>query len=153
MPKSDFDFLTNMKKIRLRRLVERFADCHEWVEVDTTYKFQKILGGLGNTDTMTATVEGRYFEGYSLRLLDQARDEWSIYWADNWRVTLDPPLVGRFRSGAGVFLGTDSFNGQQVTARFLWSGIAAHSVRWEQAWSLDGGKTWETNMTMDFTDG
>lgn len=53
--------------------------------------------------------------------------------------------------GVGEFLGVDEHNGQQVHVRFRWSGIAANSARWEQAFSEDEGSTWETNWIMDFT--
>jgi hypothetical protein len=33
----------------------------------------------------------------------------------------------------------------------VWSRITQRSCRWEQAMSLDGGKTWKTNWIMDFT--
>ncbi len=35
-------------------------------------------------------------------------------------------------------------------SRFLWLYIKPNSCRWEQAFSADGGKTWETNWIMDF---
>ena len=34
--------------------------------------------------------------------------------------------------------------------RFTWSNITAAAAHWEQAFSGDGGKTWETNGTADF---
>jgi hypothetical protein len=35
--------------------------------------------------------------------------------------------------------------------RFLWTRTDTESPRWEQAFSDDGGRTWETNWEMDFT--
>ena len=32
-----------------------------------------------------------------------------------------------------------------------WSGVTTPMPRWEQAFSDDGGRTWETNWVMDFT--
>jgi len=38
-----------------------------------------------------------------------------------------------------------------VLVRFLWLRTLTRAPRWEQAVSPDGGATWETNWTMDFT--
>ncbi|WP_343520085.1 hypothetical protein [Sphingomonas sp.] len=38
-----------------------------------------------------------------------------------------------------------------MTVMFRWSAITAASAHWEQAFSTDGGKTWESNWHMDFT--
>ena len=38
-----------------------------------------------------------------------------------------------------------------ILVRFIWSGVTTATPRWEQAFSDDGGRTWETNWVMDFT--
>jgi hypothetical protein len=35
--------------------------------------------------------------------------------------------------------------------RFVWSGITDTAARWEQAFSADEGRTWETNWIMTMT--
>lgn len=48
-------------------------------------------------------------------------------------------------------MGDDIFEGRPIKVRFLWTGMATGSPRWEQAFSEDGGRTWEVNWVMDFT--
>ena len=57
-------------------------------------------------------------------------------------------MVGRFAGGTGTFYADEIFNGQPIRVRFRWLQTA--TPRWEQAFSTDGGLTWETNWTMDF---
>ncbi|HEY8601475.1 MAG TPA: hypothetical protein VIL85_23815, partial [Thermomicrobiales bacterium] len=107
---------------------------------------------IGNIDDFRPLGESwAGFEGASIRLFNPATGEWSIYWADNVRCTLFPPLVGHFNDGIGEFYGEDQQEGTPVRVRFRWSGISATTARWEQAFSADGGATWETNWIMRFT--
>ena len=64
---------------------------------------------------------------------------------------IDVPVVGRFVDGVGTFLAEDTFEGRPIVVRFLWTRTDTPSPRWEQAFSEDGGTTWETNWEMDFT--
>ena len=89
-------------------------------------------------------------EGLTLRLYDPASRQWSLYWADGASGTLQPPMVGAFQDGRGEFFAHDTFGGRRVLSRFIWSEITGDSCRWEQAFSEDGGKTWETNWIMEF---
>jgi hypothetical protein len=64
---------------------------------------------------------------------------------------MDPPVRGGFKDGVGVFQGADTYNGRPIIARFRWTEITANTAKWDQAFSTDGGKTWETNWRMEFT--
>ena len=41
------------------------------------------------------------------------------------------------------------FRGGMIYVRFLWMHESENAARWEQAFSGDGGKTWETNWIME----
>jgi hypothetical protein len=149
---SDFDFLFGSWQIVNDRLKSRLTNSDEWERFEATGMCRPILGGIGNIDDFRPTgPDAVGFEGASLRLFNPATALWSIYWADNVRCALFPPVVGRFADGVGEFLGDDQHEDRPVLARFRWSGITADSARWEQAFSADRGETWETNWVMTFT--
>jgi hypothetical protein len=103
-------------------------------------------------DEADIALPGDRYRGMSLRTYDPDQDRWSIYWLDSRRPgVLFPPVVGGFDKGIGTFYGDDEHDGRAIRVRFLWSRIAAESARWEQAFSLDEGNSWETNWTMGFT--
>ena len=107
--------------------------------------------GCGNEDEFRTDHDGGFI-GMSFRFFDPAARRWSIYWADSRRPgVLDPPVFGRFDGDVGVFEGQDTFAGRPIVVRFTWSGVTTPTPRWEQAFSADGGLTWETNWVMEFT--
>jgi hypothetical protein len=95
-------------------------------------------------DTETGT-----FHAVAVRLFDINSKEWTIYWAAGRSGMLDVPMVGGFKDGRGEFYSQEVFEGQHIFSRFIWSKITATSCQWEQAFSADGGKTWETNWIME----
>jgi hypothetical protein len=50
----------------------------------------------------------------------------------------------------GIFLADDTFEGRPIRVRSIWSDITPVAARWQQAFSQDGGASWETNWIMDF---
>ena len=145
----DFDFLLGAWRVQNRRLAERLQGSTQWVEFEATSVARRVLDGLGNTDEFRTDHDGGLV-GMSLRFFDPARQLWSIYWADTRRCVLDPPVVGSFAGDIGIFGGADTFAGRPIVVRFIWSGITTSTPRWEQAFSDDGGATWETNWVMEF---
>jgi hypothetical protein len=148
----DFDFLFGSWNIHNRLLKGRLLHSTEWTEFDARSQVEPLLDGFGHLDRYSAVRNGSPFEGITLRLFDPATGEWSIHWADTARArTLLPPMVGRFTVGVGEFYGDEQVEGKKVMCRFLWTRPTTTSARWEQAFSDDGGKTWETNWIMTFT--
>jgi hypothetical protein len=148
---NDFDFFINTWRVHHRRLKERLAKNHEWIEFEGTSTAQKILGGLGNMDDNVLNLPGGTYRAVTIRTYDAAKKLWSIWWIDSRHPgPLDPPVVGRFENGVGTFYANDTFNGKPIRVRYLWRNHS-DTPHWEQAFSDDGGKTWETNWTMDFT--
>ncbi len=146
----DFDFWTGRWQGRNRRLRERLADCDAWDEFDSKVIARSILGGMGNEDVFLTEHAGG-FVGMSFRFFDPETKLWWIYWADSRRSgELDPPVVGSFLGDTGVFEGDDMFAGKPIRVRFVWSAVTTPTPRWEQAFSDDGGETWETNWVMVF---
>ena len=147
----DFDFFMGRWTVQNRRLTERLAGSDEWEEFESTSVAHPILGGLGNEDEFRTRHAGGFI-GMSFRFFDPVKRRWSIYWADSRRPgELDPPVFGTFSGDIGVFEGEDEFEGRPIRVRFIWSGTKTRTPRWEQAFSVDGGETWETNWIMDFS--
>ena len=148
---SDFDFWFGSWDVRNRWLRRRLAGSDDWEEFDATVVARPLLDGVGNEDEFRTDHAGGFI-GMSFRFFDPERRRWSIYWADSRRPgELDPPVFGTFSGDVGVFDGEDVHRGRPILVRFTWSGITTPTPRWEQAFSDDGGRTWETNWVMDFT--
>jgi hypothetical protein len=148
----DFDFLIGHWQVHHRRLKERLANSHEWIEFEGTSVVQKLLGGYGTVDDNVMEFPGGAFRGAGLRSFEPKSGTWSIWWLDSRTPLgpLEPPVRGSFRDGIGTFLADDTFDGRPIRVRFVWSKITPTSCHWEQAFSTDGGARWETNWVMDF---
>ena len=147
----DFDFWMGRWNVHNRRLRRRLAGSDEWDEFEATVVARPLLDGLGNEDEFGTDFDGGFI-GMSFRFFDRDTQLWSIYWADTRRLgVLDPPVFGGFDGDTGVFEGEDTLEGRPILVRFTWSAVTTPTPRWDQAFSEDGGETWETNWVMDFT--
>ncbi|MCA9911582.1 MAG: hypothetical protein KC519_23165 [Anaerolineae bacterium] len=144
-----FDFLTGTWQVHNRRLRERLKGSQAWEEFESLSVAQTILGGLGNFDALTLHRESGVTYGSTLRLFNPETQQWSLYWSDSATGSLYAPMVGSFVDGVGYFYACELFERKTIISRFLWSGISATTWRWEQAFSTDGGATWETNWIME----
>jgi hypothetical protein len=147
----DFDFLMGRWNVHNRCLRERLAGCEEWEEFEATSVARPLLDGMGNQDEFRTDHDGGMV-GMSFRFFDATTRLWSIYWADSRRWgLLDPPVIGGFERGLGIFEGADVLVDRPILVRFTWSRVSTPTPRWEQAFSADGGETWELNWIMDFS--
>jgi hypothetical protein len=150
----DFDFLVGSWKFHLKRLKRRLAGSTEWVEFDGTTVCRKVLDGRGEVEEMNVESADKYthIQGLALRLYNPESHQWSIYWANAADGVLEQnPMVGQFSNGQGEFYNQQFYEGRAIYARFVWSGVTTNSPHFEQSFSADGGKTWETNWITDQT--
>lgn len=148
--RNDFDFLIGTWKVHHRRLKERLKESSEWEEFEGDTVDRKILNGLGNMDENIIYRETGPIHAVTMRLFDPQAQEWSLYWATGISGILEVPMIGGFKHGLGEFYSQEVFEGRHIFSRFIWSEITTASCKWEQAFSADGGQTWETNWVMDF---
>ena len=148
--RNDFDFLIGTWKVHHRTLKKRLNGSMEWDEFEGDTVDRKILDGLGNMDENLIHAKTGLVHAMTLRLFNPVAKEWSIYWSTNRTGTLDIPMIGAFKDGMGEFYSQEVFEGRHIYNRFIWSKITANSCQWEQAFSEDGGRTWETNWIMEF---
>jgi len=145
----DFDFFHGGPwEVHNRRLG---AD-GQWQSFTAQATVKALAADMGNMDFMSvpALPDGTAVEAFTVRLYDPEEDLWRIWWSASTRPGhLDPPMVGRFDDGVGVFEGDDAL-APGVRLRFIWKGHEPDGPHWEQARSSDGGETWRTDWTMDF---
>ncbi len=149
----DFDYLHGKWTMHNRRLLKRMANSHEWVEYASSAECQPMAGGIGNQDVYR-TEYWPNFVGLTFCIYDPKSRLWSLYWIDNrndYHGKLEAPVVGSFHGNVGIFEGPDEHNGKPVIVRYTWTVVDQNHAHWEQAFSADGGNTWETNMTNDST--
>jgi hypothetical protein len=148
--RNDFDYLIGTWKVHHRTLKKRLNASSEWNEFDGDTVDRKILNGLGNLDENILHTNTGPVHAMTLRLFNPESKEWSIYWSTDRTGTLDVPMIGGFIDDRGEFYSQEVFEGRHIYSRFIWSKLTPDSCKWEQAFSEDGGKTWETNWIMEF---
>ena len=149
----DFDFEHGSWKIQLHKLKQALHGSHEWVDFVGTSVTRPLWGGKSNVEEfeVDSPVVGR-IEGLTLRLYSSTSHQWSLYWANQKVGTFGVPTVGQFgANGVGEFYDQEDFEGRKILVRFIWSKITPTSAHFEQAFSDDGGKTWEVNWITDQT--
>lgn len=141
----DFDFEFGTWKTHLRRLQHPLTGSTTWVEYDGTTVVRKLWGGRANLIELVADGPAGHFEGLSLRLYNPEAHQWSLNFASSAAGALSQPTIGEFKDGRGEFYDQEMLNGRAILVRFVISDITPDSCRFEQAFSDDGGKTWEVN--------
>ena len=141
----DFDFHLGTWKTHLRRLLNPLTGSTKWVEYEGTTVVRKVWQGRANLVELVADGPAGHFEGLSLRLYNPQSRQWSLNFANANSGAMALPTIGEFKNGRGEFYNQETLNGRAIFVRFIISDITPDSVRFEQAFSDDGGKTWEVN--------
>jgi hypothetical protein len=149
--RADFDFLVGRWNVHHRQLQEWLKGSTAWDEFEGTVVDRKVLGGLGHTRDFVLERASGTLLALATCYFDPRTQLWSLYWADSINGIQLPPAIGKFTDGRGEFYDHEVFGNQAIFSRFIWSEITENTCRFEQAFSVDGGRSWETNWIMKFT--
>ena len=146
----DWDWDIGTWKTHQKRLLHPLTGSTTWVEYSGTDVVRKIWDG-ANTGTIEADGPSGHLEIFAVRLYNPDAHQWSVYFTNPAGGTFGLPVVGEFKDGRGDFYDQETYNGKTIFVRFSVSDITPTSCHFEQAFSVDGGKTWETNFVVDET--
>jgi len=141
----DFDFNIGTWKTHISRLQHPLTGSTTWIQYEGRSVIRKVWNGRANLVELEADSAAGHIEGLSLRLYNPESHQWSLNFSNSAVGTLGQPTIGEFKNGRGEFTDQETLNGRTIWVRFVISDIKPTSVRYEQSFSDDGGKTWEVN--------
>ena len=141
----DWEFGTWSTRVRVLRN-PLSGETPEWATYEGTSVVKPLMGGRANFVELSVKGSAGAIEGGALRLYNPRAQQWSLNYASLSNGLLTAPLFGAFdRNGRGVFVGQDQVDGRTILVRFVITRPSAETARFEQSYSADGGRTWETN--------
>ena len=148
----DFDFHLGVWKTHIRSLQHPLTGSTTWVEYDGTLVARKVWDGRAQLEELKADGSGRHIEDLLLFLYNPQTRQWSLNPAASSEGVIGPRLIGEFKNGRGEFYDQEpALQGRSVLVRQVWSDITPTSHHFEQAFSNDGGRTWEPNFVATLT--
>jgi hypothetical protein len=141
----DFDFEIGRWRTHLRRLLHPLSGSTTWVAYNGISTVHEVWGGRANLLELEVDGPAGHIEALSLRVYNPASRQWSLNFASAGAGTISPPSVGEFKDGHGEVYDQETFRGRTILVRFLIAPAGRDAYRFEQAFSTDGGRTWEVN--------
>jgi hypothetical protein len=149
----DFDFEIGKWKAHVKRLNHRLVGSKDWEEYEGTVVTAPFMEGKGNLSEMNvdSATSHTHIQIIAVRLYNPTSRQWSIYGASSKTGVFDPPQIGQFEGNHGEFYASDMHEGRAIYIRYVWQNVNPTTTHFEQAFSADGGKTWEVNWIYDGT--
>ena len=147
----DFDYDFGTWNMHIRRLRHPLTDSSSWFEMNGTSTTSKVWGGKANIAEIEADGPTGHLELLALRLYNPIAHQWAISFATSNSGVLSAPSFGEFKNGIGEFIDQEPYGNRTILVHLTHQSIAPDKGHSEQAFSNDGGKTWETNFINDYT--
>lgn len=140
-----FDWQLGNWTIHMQRMLRPLSNSETWTAYDGTVDVKKLWNGRANLAEIKAAGASGSLQFLSLRLYNPDSHQWMLYFAHDGSDAVNPPMYGGFKNGHGEFYDVEAVDGKSILARFVFDNVKADSGRDEQAFSRDGGRTWEVN--------
>jgi hypothetical protein len=141
----DFDFEIGVWKTHLSRLSHPLTGSTTWIDYDGTTAVRKVWNGRANLVELEVDGPAGHIEALSLRLYNPDSHQWSLNFSNSAAGNMATPSVGDFQNGRGEFYAQETLGSRSILTRFVILNQLPNAIRFEQAFSADGGKTWELN--------
>jgi len=141
----DFDWQLGDWNVHMQRMLHPLSAAETWTTYDGTVAVSKVWGGRANLAEIETSGPTGNLQFLSLRLYNPQSHQWTLNFAHSGSGTVGSPMYGEFKDGRGEFYDRSTLDGKAILERFVFGDIAVGSGRDEQAFSADGGKTWEVN--------
>jgi hypothetical protein len=146
----DFDFLVGRWRVINRRRPRSPVTSTEWEEFEARSVVRALWSGGGNLEEWEADTAAGTLRAVSLHLYDAGACQWRLHWATERDGRVGVPTVGAFSNGLGEFFAQEDIEGRSTLLRITWEDRGSHACRWEQSFSADGGRSWQSDWTMEF---
>lgn len=147
----DFDFAIGSWGTKILHLQRSPGKPDTWAVWTGTVVAAKVWGGRANIQEIEVNTPSGRVDELRLCLYRPQLREWYLHWADSDDGVLVPPLIGQFASGSGRFYDQEDYKGRAIFVRDLYSQIGPRAYHWQQAFSSDGGTTWDPNWNVTLT--
>jgi hypothetical protein len=142
----DFDWEIGAWHTKVRVLAEPLSESEDvWLRFEGTSIVRPLVDRRANIVEFEVSGPDGRIDALNLRLYEPEAERWSLTFANLRNGLLTPPVYGGFHHGVGVFYGDDQLDGRPIRVRFLIFRQGPDRARFVQAFSDDGGVTWETN--------
>ena len=142
----DFDWEIGTWNTHVRVLRNPLSgEAPQWAEYQGTSVVKPLMDGRWNFVELSVAGPAGKIEGGALRLYNPKTGQWSLNYTSLSNGLLTAPVYGSFDGrGVGRFYGSDTLDGRAILVRFVITP-KSRGATFEQAYSADGGATWETN--------
>ena len=148
---TDFDFDFGTWLTHSSRLLHPLTGSTTWADMDGVTVVKRVWGGRANLAEYKAEGSAGKVELMALRWYSPVAHQWNLDFATPEIGVLGIPGVGEFKNGRVDFYDQEPINGRSVLVRFSIWEVTADIAQSEQAFSDDGGKTWEVNWVTKYT--
>jgi hypothetical protein len=147
----DFDFHLGTWKSEITHLDHPLMGSTKWIKCQGTLAARKVWDGRAQIEELEADCPDHHIEDLLLFLYNPESHQWSLNAAAVDDGVVNRPMFGEFKGGRGEFFDQETYKGRTILVRQVWSDITPTSHHFEQSFSDDGGKTWETNFKATLT--
>jgi hypothetical protein len=142
----DFDWEIGTWRSSVQVLADPLSESpDEWLHFTGTSKVRPLMDRKANVVEFDVSGPNGSIEALNLRLYEPQAQRWSLTFVNMRDGLLTPAVYGGFHDGVGEFYGDDQLGDRPIKVRFLIVRTSRDEARFEQAFSADGGTTWETN--------